>query len=70
MLFAKFNVVHLFAQEKYLRGLAIIDRAVENVPCVRALIEQNLPANVTDRLKMLFKIRERWSPEDIEPYIE
>lgn len=53
-----------------MRGLSIVDRTVANVPSVRTLIEQNLSQNLHDRLKALFKIREQWSAEEMEPYIE
>lgn len=59
-----------FFQENFLRGIGIIDRSVMNVPCVRTLIEQNLTINLIDRLKVLFKTRERWTLDEIEPYIE
>lgn len=57
-------------QESFLRGIGIFDRSVANVPCVRTLIEQHLTINLIDRLKVLFKTRERWTLDEIEPYIE
>lgn len=57
-------------QEIYLRGIGIVDRSVANVPCVRTLIEENLTTSLIDRLKVLFKTRERWTLDEIEPYIE
>lgn len=47
-----------------------MDRSVANVPCVRTLIEQNMTISLLDRLKMLFKTRDRWTLDEIEPYIE
>ncbi|XP_058833520.1 sister chromatid cohesion protein DCC1 [Topomyia yanbarensis] len=55
--------------EKYLRGIGIIDRE-GTVPCVRGLNEADLPTNLLVRLGMLFKTKERWNLEQIEPYIE
>ncbi|XP_058462390.1 sister chromatid cohesion protein DCC1 [Malaya genurostris] len=55
--------------EKYLRGIGIIDREGA-VPCVRGLSEADLPTNLLVRLSMLFKTKERWNLEQIEPYIE
>lgn len=57
------------ANEKYLRGIGIIDRE-GNVPCVRGLNEADLPNNLLVRLVTLFKTKERWNLEQIEPYIE
>lgn len=57
------------ADEKYLRGIGIIDRE-GNVPCVRGLNEADLPNNLLVRLVTLFKTKERWNLEQIEPYIE
>nr|XP_029712894.1 sister chromatid cohesion protein DCC1-like [Aedes albopictus] len=55
--------------ERYLRGIGIIDRE-GNVPCVRGLNEADLPTNLLVRLVTLFKTKERWNLEQIEPYIE
>ncbi|XP_037043947.1 sister chromatid cohesion protein DCC1 [Bradysia coprophila] len=59
----------MIANEKYLRGIGIIDKG-SNQPCVRALSEINLSTKLMDRLKVLFKAKERWTLEEIEPYIE
>lgn len=56
-------------QESYLRGIGIIDRE-STVPCVRSLIETNLSTNLLERLKVLFSTKERWTLDQIEPYIE
>lgn len=63
------DIIFVF-QEKYLRGIGIIDRTVVNVPCIRTLIEHNLTVNLIDRLKILFKTCERWTLEQISSYIE
>lgn len=63
-----FRIVSLI-QEKYLRGIGIVDKD-SNPPCVRALTEINLSTKLMDRLKVLFKTKERWTLEEIEPYIE
>ncbi|XP_058117046.1 sister chromatid cohesion protein DCC1 [Anopheles ziemanni] len=55
--------------EKYLRGIGIVDRE-GNVPCVRGLNEADLPMNLLVRLNTLFRTKERWNLEQIEPYIE
>lgn len=56
-------------KDQYLSGIGIIDRE-SNPPCVRSLLEEDLPTNILDRLKVLFKTKERWSLEQIAPYIE
>lgn len=57
------------SQESYLSGIGIIDRE-SAVPCVRSLIESNLSVNLADRMKMLFGTKEKWTLEQIQPYIE
>jgi sister chromatid cohesion protein DCC1 len=39
-------------------------------PSVQALHEENLSTNLPDRLRFLFKTKEKWSAEQIQPYIE
>lgn len=56
-------------QEKYLKGIGIIDRD-STTPCVRALSESSLSTNLNERLNILFKTKERWTLEQIQPYIE
>jgi sister chromatid cohesion protein DCC1 len=34
------------------------------------LYEENLSTNLGDRLKFLFKTKEKWSADQIQPYIE
>ncbi|XP_058067082.1 sister chromatid cohesion protein DCC1 [Anopheles bellator] len=55
--------------EKYLRGIGIVDREGA-VPCVRGLNEADLPMNLLVRLSTLFRTKERWNLEQIEPFIE
>ncbi|XP_052861183.1 sister chromatid cohesion protein DCC1 [Anopheles cruzii] len=55
--------------EKYLRGIGIVDRE-GSVPCVRGLNEADLPMNLLVRLSTLFRTKERWNLEQIEPFIE
>lgn len=55
--------------ESYLDGIGIIDRE-SATPCVRGLLEENLPTSLLDRLKVLFKTKEKWNLEQISPYIE
>lgn len=64
-----FSIFFSDEQEEYLRGIAIVD-ATSGQKCVRTLIEENLIPKLIDRLNMLFKVRERWTLEQIKPYIE
>ncbi|XP_037953455.1 sister chromatid cohesion protein DCC1-like [Teleopsis dalmanni] len=55
--------------KKYLRALGIICR--EGVTTsVRSLVEEILPTNIHDRLKILFKTKTKWTLDEIEPYME
>ncbi|TMW51354.1 hypothetical protein DOY81_003595 [Sarcophaga bullata] len=56
-------------EEKYLRGLGIFDKDGA-VPCIRSLSEDNLPVNIHERMRLLFKTKSKWTLEEIEPYIE
>lgn len=56
-------------QETYLSGIGIIDRECQN-PNVRGLFEENLPVSLPDRLRLLFKTKERWTLAQISPYVE
>uniref|UniRef100_A0A336MZA5 Sister chromatid cohesion protein DCC1 n=1 Tax=Culicoides sonorensis TaxID=179676 RepID=A0A336MZA5_CULSO len=55
--------------ESVLKGIGIIDKSGHSA-CVKSLNEQDLPINIHDRLKTLFRSKERWTLEEIEPYIE
>lgn len=55
--------------EKYLHGLAVIDRDTRQ-PWIRGLFEENLPMNLSERLNILFKQKSRWTFEHIAPYVE
>ena len=56
-------------EEKYLAGIGVIDRDSQT-PSVRGLFEENLPVTLADRLKILFKTKERWTLQQIGPYVE
>ena len=56
-------------QESYLDGIGVIDRE-SATPCVRGLLEENLPTSLLERLRALFLTKEKWSLEQILPYIE
>uniref|UniRef100_W8C0T7 Sister chromatid cohesion protein DCC1 n=2 Tax=Ceratitis capitata TaxID=7213 RepID=W8C0T7_CERCA len=56
-------------KEKYLHGLGIVDKE-GNTTCIRSLVEELLPSNIHDRMRILFKTKSRWTKEEMEPYIE
>lgn len=59
----------MLADESMLNGLAVID--TETKPnCVWLLYEENLPETITERFRVLFQAKERWTKEQIIPYIE
>lgn len=54
--------------EKHLAGLAVVDRDCRQ-PWVRGLFEENLPMNLTERLKILFQHKPRWTFDHIAPFV-
>ncbi|XP_071836283.1 sister chromatid cohesion protein DCC1-like [Apostichopus japonicus] len=55
--------------EDQLKGLALVDRASK--PQVVSLFKAtSLPENERERFNYLFKIKDRWTMDDIYPYIE
>lgn len=56
-------------KEEYLAGIAVIDRESE-MPSIRGLFEENMPMNLADRLRLLFKTKPKWTLPQISPYLE
>ncbi|CAO1395380.1 unnamed protein product [Diamesa serratosioi] len=56
-------------KEEHLTGICLFDND-SKPPSVRGLLEENLPVGLFDRLKELFKIKEKWQLAQISPYIE
>ncbi|XP_034478107.1 sister chromatid cohesion protein DCC1 [Drosophila innubila] len=54
---------------EYLRGLGILDREGAQ-PCIRSLAEEQLPSNINDRMRALFKTKRKWTLDEMEPYID
>lgn len=52
-----------------LKGIGIIDKSPPQA-CVKSLNEEDMPTSIHDRLKLLFLTKQRWTLDDIEPYIE
>jgi len=53
----------------HLSGLCLVDDTKEP-PVIKHFPEAALPENVQERLSVLFAARERWTLEDISPYIK
>lgn len=58
-----------YLQESYLRGLGIIDREVSS-PCIRSLSAENMTTDIYERLKVLFKLKHKWTLDEMTPYVE
>jgi len=54
----------------HLSGLCIIDDTKPEAPLIKHFPESSLPEAVQERLSVLFTARERWTLEDISPYIK
>ncbi|CAG0916979.1 unnamed protein product [Notodromas monacha] len=52
-----------------LSGVAFVNKAAQPAYVERLAVE-SLPDNITDRLALLFKKREKWLLEDVSPFIE
>ncbi|CAG9799625.1 unnamed protein product [Chironomus riparius] len=55
--------------ESYLHGIGVIDRESQ-IPSIKGLFEGNLPLNLQNRLTCLFKAKEKWTVQQITPYLE
>ncbi|KAK2577012.1 hypothetical protein KPH14_011974 [Odynerus spinipes] len=57
-------------KEEYLRGIALVIYNKNNMQReVVSFPEENLPKNLHDRLTEIFKAKEKWTFEDITPYV-
>ncbi|XP_068148264.1 sister chromatid cohesion protein DCC1 [Drosophila tropicalis] len=56
-------------QLEYLSGIGIYDKEGAQ-PCIRSLAEEQLPNNINDRMRTLFKTKRKWTLEEMEPYID
>ncbi|XP_062847852.1 sister chromatid cohesion protein DCC1 [Trichomycterus rosablanca] len=52
-----------------LSGLALVDRS-SRPETISLLLVEDLPEDTLERFNMLFTMREKWTQEDIEPYIK
>jgi len=56
----------------HLSGLALVETlsSTSNQNCVKRFPESSLPTTIQDRLEVVFSAREKWSLEELTPYIE
>jgi len=52
-----------------LSGLVLVDNE-KSPPIIKRFSEEDLPCNIIDRLGILFSARERWTLNEISPFIE
>jgi len=55
--------------ESYIHGMGVIDRESQ-IPSIKGLFEENLPLNLHSRLQCLFKAKQKWTIQQIAPYLE
>lgn len=53
-----------------LRGLALMEQEGTHQHAIHLFPEYQLPENVAERFRLLFKRKEKWTLQEIEPYIE
>ena len=59
----------VIATEDMLHGLVIINR--NSIPkMIKLFLEEDLPDDVTERFKVLFYMKQKWTLAEISPYIE
>lgn len=56
-------------QLSYLEGLALVDRSVKP-EIISYFPVHELPEDVTERFQLLFKTKEKWTLEELIPYVE
>ena len=54
---------------RYLEGIAIKD-TISQPHVVRFFPEWELPEDISERFKVLFHAREKWTIDEIRPYVE
>ncbi len=55
--------------ESFLGGIGVVDREAAQ-PSVRGLFEENMPTNLMERFQILFRTKEKWTLQQISPYVE
>lgn len=54
--------------ENYIGGIGIVDHDPQQ-PSVRGLFEENMPITLHERLRVLFKAKNKWTLQQITPYV-
>lgn len=54
---------------KQLDGVVLVDH-YSHPQTIRYFNEQDLPDNIMDRMQYLFQIREKWTFNEIRPFVE
>jgi Uncharacterized conserved protein (DUF2036). len=55
--------------EKYLEGMALMDRN-SRPEVIWYFSEIDLPEDVNERIRILFQTREKWTVDEIRPYVQ
>jgi sister chromatid cohesion protein DCC1 len=55
--------------EKYLEGIALMDRN-SKPEVIWYFSEIDLPEDINERIRILFQTREKWTLDEIRPYIQ
>jgi sister chromatid cohesion protein DCC1 len=59
----------MIMNENFLGGIGLVDRESQ-MPSIRGMFEENLPTDLMERLKVLFKAKEKWTLQQISPYVD
>lgn len=54
----------------HLKGLALVEKDGIHQPVIHLFPEYDLPENIAERFRLLFKRKEKWTLDEIRPYIE
>lgn len=65
-----FFLLGVDANLDYLRGLALVEKEGMQQPVLHLFPEYDLPENIPERFRLLFKRKEKWTLDEIRPYIE
>jgi sister chromatid cohesion protein DCC1 len=55
--------------EKYLEGIALMDKN-SKPEVIWYFSEIDLPEDVNERIRILFQTREKWTLDEIRPYVQ
>lgn len=55
--------------EKYLEGMALMDKN-SKPEVIWYFSEADLPEDINERIRILFQTREKWTLDEIRPYVQ